>query len=170
MRRALGYAWAGLALPIVLGVFFGMEPLSRALAGVTGLRISPLYTGGEEAFVVLHSDYKMVVHRPVFEGLFRDSSEGFVQVDWLPTGALPGFLEESVSVLGEGRGSFRVQLDARTGTAVLVAKDPSVLGVKLVSPLNGGWAVRVSVKNPRWLCTPPAGGGARYGPWFHAGY
>jgi hypothetical protein len=145
-KAALGYAWAGAALPIVLATFMASAPLSRALAHASGLRISPRYTGGEASRTVEHGAYRTVIHRPVFDGVCWERSRGFVQVDWEPERGLPEVIEETVDA--QGRGKFRVRLDTRTGKAELLEPSAQVKGLLLVSRLRGGWAVRVDLRQP----------------------
>ena len=93
-----------------------------------------------------HGSYRTIVHRPVFDGLFAERSSGFVQVDWEPTTALPGVIEETVAA--DGRGKFRVRLDTQTGKAELLESSPEVKGLLVASPLRSGWAVRVDLRRP----------------------
>jgi hypothetical protein len=44
---------------------------------------------------------------------------------------------------------MRIRLDTRTGQVELTPQSAAVLGLDMVSPLRGGWAIRVSLKNPR---------------------
>lgn len=142
-RAVLGYMGAALALPLVLAVFLGREPLSRALARTAGLRISPLFTGGAIATIRDHGSYRTIIHRPVFLGLLRESRRGFVQVDWEPTTGLPRIISEEVSGLGEGQARFWIRLDTRSGQAVLGPGAEAGQGLESVRPRDGGWTVRV---------------------------
>ncbi|MDD5627822.1 MAG: hypothetical protein PHU21_02070 [Elusimicrobia bacterium] len=146
LKACLGYAWAALAVPLVLATFLGQEPLSRAFARGTGWTISPRYSGGGLARTVEHGGYRTHLRRPVFDGLLGERRRGFVQVEWEPVAALPDIIEEDVDA--QGRGRFRVSLDTRTGKAVLRDASPEVLGLSVVTPFHGGWMVRVDLKKP----------------------
>lgn len=146
LKTLAGYAWAALAVPVVLATFLGQEPLSRALARATGWTISPRYSGGELARTVDHGGYRTHLRRAVFDGLLGERRRGFVQVEWEPVAALPAVVEEDVEVPGRGR--FRISLDTRTGKAELRDASPEVLGLSVVTPFKGGWMVRVELKKP----------------------
>ena len=151
LRSILGYSWAALALPIVLATFFGMPGWAKALVGGTGLHVSPLYTGGEIRRTVRHEGYETRIHRPVFDGLLRERSKGFVQVDWAAdsSAVLPDAIDETIDVEGDGAGDFRVLLDTRTDQATVQPLAPRVLGLERVYRLTQERTVRVRLRNER---------------------
>ena len=144
LKTLLGYAWAALAVPMLLLTFMGQEPLSRALVRATGLSISPRWSGGEVARTVDHGGYKTHLHRAVFDGLLGERRRGFIQVEWEPVTALPGIIDEEVDA--HGRGRFRISLDTRTGKAELRDASPEVVGIDVVTPFKGGWMARIALK------------------------
>jgi len=140
----LGYGWAALTVVIVLATFMGNDYFSRNLAGAAGVTVSPWFTGGEIAKTIDHDTYRAFVHRPVFDGLVSERSEGFVQVDWKPAQSLPPVITESLTLpAGE---EVSIRLDTRTGSAALVPAGRTEARLDQTYKLKDGWAVRVALR------------------------
>ncbi len=151
LKSVLGYAWALTALPIILATFIGMNVWARGFTGLTGLEITPWYTGGKCAYTVPHEGYTTSVHEPVFQGLLGETKRGFVQVKWTPAAglSLPDELSDAIDVDGDGAPDFSVRLKAGAEEAELEPLSPLVLGVREVLDLGKERAVRVNVLNPK---------------------
>lgn len=155
IRSVIAYSWAVLCTLIVLVTFLMNPVLSEKLASTTGVTVSPWFSGGAVASVVDHRTYHTKIHRPVFDGLFGERKEGFVQVDWGPRAGLPQVVEERISINHGRRVDFLIRIDTRAGTATITPYDASVLSVGRVSSLGAdGWAVRVVLEN--WKGPKPA--------------
>lgn len=148
LRTVLGYTWAALAAPLVVAAATQAVFLGGALAGRTGVKVSPRFTGGEVALVKDHGAYRTSVHRPVFDGLFGERREGFVQVDWEPVTALPESIREEIDVFGDGASGFYITLNTADGRAGYENKPPGVRGNPKPARLRSGWAIRIKVRNP----------------------
>ncbi|MEI8191710.1 MAG: hypothetical protein WCI75_18505 [candidate division NC10 bacterium] len=144
LKTLLGYAWAALAVPMLLLTFLGQEPLSRALVRATGLSISPRCSGGEVSRTVDQCGYNTHLRRAVFDGLLAARRRGFIQVEWDPVTALPRIIDEDIDA--QGRGRFRISLDTLTGKAELRDASPEVVGIDVVTPFKGGWMARIALK------------------------
>jgi len=155
LRSFFGYAWALAALPIVLATFIGLNTWAKGLAEVTGVKISPWYSGGEVERVVPHDGYKTTINKPVFQGLVSERKQGFVQLKWTPNNSqsLPLVIDEEIHLDGDGKTDFRVRLDTRTDEAQLNPYSSYVVSVNQVLNLGEERAVRVKLTNPRRL--PP---------------
>lgn len=149
-----GYLWAVAALITVLALFLRMDVLEDRLVAMTGLRISPWMTGGEVARTIERPGYKVIIHRPVFQGLISERENGFVQVDvhrrdqaaaTLPT-AVPKMIEETIDYNGDGVAYFTLTIDTAASRISLTPLSPAVVGVRYVFHLKTGWAVRVGLK------------------------
>ncbi len=147
IRAFLGYLVAAAAVPVLMAGFVGMNFWSRSLVAVTGMTVSPWFTGGEESRTIAHEGYRTVVHRPVFDALIGERRRGFVQVDWTPLASLPARIDEEIDYDGDGRADFRLALDTRTGETALETGDPLVLGLQGSYKLKEAWAVRVGLRN-----------------------
>ncbi len=146
IRSIIGYMWAIAAIIMVFATFLGSNFFSRALVAASGVKISPRYSGGEVVRSVDHGAYRTLVHRPVFDALIGEKSEGFIQLNWEPLAGLPGVIEESVDYSGDGKADFSVRLDTKTGETSLTPIDPLVLSIEMVVKLDNGWMVRVRLK------------------------
>jgi hypothetical protein len=147
LGAVLGYTLASLALVIALATFMGMPAWEKAFVSGTGLRISPWFTGDEVAYTVPHGSYETRVHRPVFMALVGERREGFVQVDWAPSNALPAVLYEEIDYNRDGVGDFRVRLEAQKDEAVLTPIAPEVVRLAGTYRLTEATAIRVVLKN-----------------------
>jgi hypothetical protein len=147
IKKFLGYTMAWLSVPIVLATFIGMNFWAQQLASATGVKVSPWFTGGEEDKVVIHDDYQTVIHRPVFDGLFWERKEGFIQINWGPIGVLPGIIVEEVDVTGDGQPDFKIEVEPASLQAKMLSQGSMVVGVEGVYRLKDSVAVRVRLRN-----------------------
>jgi hypothetical protein len=146
IRSILGYMWAGAAIIVVFATFLGSSIFGRALVAVSGVKISPLYSGGEVVRSVDHGSYKALIHRPVFDALIGERSEGFIQLNWEPLAGLPPVIEESVDYNGDGKEDFSVRIDTKTGKTTLTRINPQVASIEESVKLDDGWVARVQLK------------------------
>jgi hypothetical protein len=150
IKAILGYSWAALALPLVLATFIGMNAWAHGLVSLTGVKVSPWFTGGEVARTLAEPDYQVLIREPVFQALIGEREEGFVQIDWVPTGeALPEHIRSEIDVWPDGTPEFTVDLDTLTNEVRLEKHSPLVLGAQRVLNLGKSRAVRVGLRNPR---------------------
>lgn len=147
VKKTIGYTVAFLMVPLVLATLMGMGFWSQKLVAVTGLSVTPWYTGGEVVRTISHGPYETRIHRPVFDGLLWDSKRGFVQVDWTAAQPLPARLEEDIDYDGDGTADFRVELSTEDNSARLVPVNPRVLSLEGTYSLKHGRAVRVLLEN-----------------------
>ncbi len=146
IRSILGYMWAGAAIIVVFATFLGSSIFGRALVVSSGVKISPLYSGGEVVRSVDHGSYKALIHRPVFDALIGERSEGFIQLNWEPLAGLPPVIEESVDYNGDGKEDFSVRIDTKTGKTTLTRINPQVASIEESVKLDDGWVARVQLK------------------------
>jgi len=139
-RSVLGYSAAALTLvAAVLTPFLLLDVFQRGVAGL-GLRVDPVYGGGDEVRSLTRGGYRIVVHEVVRPGGLWPRGEPFVQVAWTPVSALPPRVSDEIDVDGDGRVDALVTFD--------VPADPA-------APL----AVEVAARSPL-VRAVPAGGGA----------
>jgi hypothetical protein len=148
LKSFLGYTIAALGLPIILATFMGMSFWAETLVSVTGVTISPWYTGGRVAHTIDHGTYHTDVHPPVFDALIGERKEGFVQVDWAPSHALPTHIDEEIDADGDGQMDFRIEVDTENNRATLTPHATWVLELEDVYVLQDALAIRVLLENP----------------------
>ena len=146
LRAFTGYFVAFLTVPFYMVLIFGMGGWMNLLVSTTGLKVSPWFTGGEVAATVQHAGYRTEIHRPVFDALIGERSEGFVQVSWTPDKAVPLRVDEAIDYNADGRPEFAVQVTTEPRSAVLTSSSPGVVRVEGPYHLNEAWAVRVILR------------------------
>jgi hypothetical protein len=146
VKSFIGYAWGACAILFVLACFIGSDYFSHRLAAATGVKISPWFSGGEVVATIEHGTYRALVHRPVFDGLFSERRDGFIQVRWEARQTLPATVKEAVDYDGDGRTDFSITLDTTNGAASLADRSPSVVGIKGTYKLKTGWAARILLR------------------------
>ena len=148
LRSLIGYLWALLALPIILATFIGQDFWANQLVDATGIHVSPWLTGGEVTQTIDHQQYRTILHQPVFEGLVRPRSQGFVQINWQPVAPiLPDIISETIDYNRDGIADFQIELNTQTNRADLSHKQPYVLGIERVYQLANERVVRILLKN-----------------------
>jgi len=146
-RKFLAYGWALTAVPILLATFIGMNFWAEKLVGFTGLKVSPLCTGGEVAQTIRHEGYETLIHQPVFDGLLCERKNGFVQIGWKASGGkLPELIDEAIDFDMDGKDDFRIKLDTTTNTGQLEGYNSGVVSLGEVLVLENERIVRVSLK------------------------
>ena len=147
LQTFLGYTTAVLMMVVVLATFLGMNSFSHKLISATGLKISPWFSGGEIVRTIDHGSYKTLQHRAVFDALIGQRAEGFVQVDFSPSAALPDKINEKIDFDLDGKIDFNLEYDVVANTAVLTAYNRRVLSLAGCYVLKERRAVRVLLRN-----------------------
>jgi hypothetical protein len=148
LRAFFGYAWAAMALPIILATFTGNNFWAEKIVKGTGLKVSPWYTGGEVVQTIDHQQYQTLIHRAVFDGLVWKRNQGFVQINWQGSDdEFPGLIDEAIDYDRDGIEDFRIRLNTKTGVVGLIAPKPYVLRVEQVYRLKNERVVRVLLRN-----------------------
>ena len=147
LQTFLGYTTAVLMMVVVLATFLGMNSFSHKLISATGLKISPWFSGGEIVRTIDHGSYKTLQHRAVFDALIGQRAEGFVQVDFSPSAALPDKINEKIDFDLDGKIDFNLEYDVSSNSAVLTAYNPRVLSLAGCYVLKERRAVRVRLRN-----------------------
>ena len=96
-----------------------------------------------------HGTYQTEIHRPVFDALFGERKEGFVQVAWRPADALPMRIDKEIDADADGHPDFRIELDTESRQASLIPYSPKVIELQGAYHLGEKLAIRVALKNPR---------------------
>ena len=133
IKSKLGYAWAALGIPIMLVFFLGMGFWMKLLFIDPGVKYSERISGGEIETVEDHGSYVTQIHKPVFEGYFKDTRDGFIQVDWIAEKSFPKKVAEDVDYDKDGTVDFRLELNTVENRALLI---PYTGTVKALSDEN----------------------------------
>jgi len=145
-KSILGYTSAVLTFFIVLATFLGLNYFSAKLVSVTGIKVSPRFTGGEVVKIVDHKTYTTLIHRPVFDGIIGERKDGFIQIIWERRDGWPQVIEEKIDYNGDNVEDFFIHIETKTGKAMLTAYNPSVTGIEQTYVIKTGYAARILLK------------------------
>jgi hypothetical protein len=147
LRTILGYAWALMAGPIILATFMGMNFWAGRLVSITGLKVSPRFTGGEVVQTIEHERHTTLVHRPVFDGLLGERRDGFVQIAWHAKDSnLPPVIDEQIDFDQNGTAELRVTLDTVANKVDIEPRTAEVVGHEAPLILGKNRAVRIHLR------------------------
>ena len=130
LRSVLGYTGATLTLLAALLTPFVLYGWFQKVIGSAGLRIHPIYSGGDVARIIQREGYSIRINKAVLREKPTERFEPFVQLTWTPAGNLPEHIADEVDVDGDGQTDLLVRFD--------VPKDPLT-----------GLTVDVTAKNAR---------------------
>ncbi len=137
LTTVLGYGGAVLTLAVLVGVP-ALDPAFTKAVAATGVRIDPVYSGGELARSIPRGGYRIDVNRPVAPSGLIGGPGSFVQLAWRPVAALPARIADEVDVDGDGepelRAEFAIPADPEATLYVDVTPlDPRVRAMTNVS-------------------------------------
>lgn len=137
---------AVLSIVIVIATFMGMNSWCQLLVDKTGLTVSPWLTGDVVVNTIEHGIYKTQIHKPVFQGLFGERREGFVQIDWVKVKELPAQIAEDIDYDNDGKTDFSIEY-AGKDQVILKPHNPKVLFVDSTYKMEDSYIVRVRLDN-----------------------
>ena len=130
LKPILGYAWALAAVPFMLALMMSSQSLYQVLFESRGIKVTDRISGGKVTQIQQREGYAVHLHRPVFDGLFRERKSGFVQVDFIANTELPAAIEEEIEYDLDNQADFTFTIDTRSNEYRLV---PRTTGVKSLS-------------------------------------
>jgi hypothetical protein len=143
IKIVAGLTWAFLCLVIIIVLFPAMNPLASATSKLPFMKISPRYSGGVVVTEVQKGDYTIGIRKAVFDGLFGEKKEGFVQVDW--KGKLPNPIADTIDFNNDNVKDFVIRIDTLNSQTQITPLNPKVKGVWISTKTSYGWAVRVGL-------------------------
>jgi hypothetical protein len=148
LKSFFGYFLAALGVPALLVMFMGTAAWMELLVSTTGLKINPLYTGGEVARAYSQDGMRIEIHEPVFAALIGESKEGFVQVTFGPKVAARQ-IDADIDYDNNGAADFRLQWDTASGEPIIHSYAPHVVGLEASYELQDTYAIRVHLLNQK---------------------
>lgn len=149
MSRVLSFfAYSAAVLCIFAGIatFVGNKFFAGKIATATGIRISPVFSGGDVVRTLQYKGYEVNIHEAVFEGLFSPRENGFVQVDFVGEG-IPVNISQEIDYDNDGVKDFSIIYDTKTGKGSLIPFDKRVVSLGGVYVVKKGYAARIRLKN-----------------------
>lgn len=136
LTAVLGYTAAALTmLAAVLLPFLLFNLFIRGVAA-TGVRIDPVYTGGDPLRTIDQGGYQVVVHQPVWRRSPLERTDPFVQLDWKPVSALPARVSDEIDLDGDGNPDLRAVFEAPRDPAAALRVDVTPLAPRVL-PMTG---------------------------------
>ena len=103
VMEVLGNTGAVLTLvAAVLTPFLLYELFAKGVAA-TGVRIDPMYSGGDTSHVIERGTYRIIVNRPVPRRAPLQRVDSFVQLTWTPAARLPDVVNDEVDLDRDGK-------------------------------------------------------------------
>lgn len=147
VKLIAGIIWAFLGLVLIIALFPGLPGFSKSLASLPFMKINPNYTGGEIVYRDDRPACTLIVHKPVFDGLFRERKKGFVQVDW--KGKIPETISDTVDYNNDGKPDFLAKIDVKSNTTTIVPLRGDIKSLNVSTPVSFGWSIRVNLQKDK---------------------
>ena len=149
----LGFTWAAICLVIILIMFPGLDSFSRQLARLPFMKVNPTLSGGDTVRSVTREDYTFHIHRPVFDALIGESSNGFIQLDLEWNDSIPVPVNDSIDFNMDDHIDFFISIDPLSDQVHLNPLQPHVRDIIAEARLENGWIVRVGLINEKKIKT-----------------
>jgi len=139
-----GYARAVFSVALIAAFFIFARQAENFFIKVSGIKISPRFTGGKAAGEFEGNRYRIRLYEPVFNGLIGERENGFAQVYFEPLAGK----DEGVAALEEiiipGWGKFVLELPADKKKAARIRQvEAGIIYEKKLSVFESGWALRI---------------------------
>jgi hypothetical protein len=141
VKITAGIIWAILCLFLIIILFPGLNSFSTAASKLPFMKINPRYTGGEAASQIITAGCTLVIRKPVFNGLFKERKNGFVQLDW--HGKIPDEINDTIDYNLDKVLDFGIRIDKVNKKTFLYPMTKNVKDVSISSPTSYGWCVRI---------------------------
>ncbi len=135
VKAIFGYTGAALTVAVMLLTPFLLYDLVTRAVAATGVRVDPVYGGGDSARVETRECYRIVVNGPVLPVAPLSRAAPFVQMAWVPAAELPARVADQVDVDGDGIADLRAEFDVPRDPAAPLFADVTPLGDR-VRPLR----------------------------------
>jgi len=139
-----GITWAFICLILIIILFPGLNGFSASLAKLPFMKINPNYSGGEVARQIISAGCTLDIRQPVYDGLFRERKNGFVQIDW--RGNVPDEISDTIDYNLDGIPDFCIKVDRLKSKSELKSTNDKVTDISVSTPTSYGWTVRVDLK------------------------
>lgn len=141
------YTYAFICIPIILAGFIGMDFWGSTMVSKAGVTINPRLSGGKVINTISHNEYNTLIHKTVFDGLFSERKDGFVQIDWTPLNSLPEIIQEEIDYDGDGKNDFKIVLDTKNCSGEIKAYNSNVVSLEGCYKLKDAIVARIVLKN-----------------------
>ncbi len=144
VKIVAGITWAFVCLILIIILFPGLNSFSASTAKLPFMKINPNYTGGEVANQIVAESCTLDIRKPVFDGLFKERKNGFVQLDW--RGNLPEKIVDSIDFDHDKKIDFCIFIDRKQLKTTIDQFNKNVKNIIISTPTSYGWSVRVGLR------------------------
>lgn len=109
----LGVTWLAVTMYFGISMFMGQGVWINKLVVMQGIEPSKKFDGGDSVNWINKKDYNIIIHEPVYDGVFWHSKKPFIQVDWLSYSELPPTIEDTLDVTGDGVPDISVKINTK---------------------------------------------------------
>lgn len=141
------FFWAFICVLIIPVTFIGNNQFARQLAKMPFMKVNPKFSGGEPNYEIKTDSLTISINKPVFEALFGQSSEGFVQVKFSGNKILPERIQSNIDYNRDGKPDFSVDINTVNSKTEISILNPDVLELGISSKVKDDWIIRVDIKN-----------------------
>lgn len=132
--KYISYTFASLMTLAMMLIFINMGCWMQMASALPFMKVDPWISGGEVTDSIVGDNYSIRIHEAVYQGLFVEDRNGYIQLD--VNGSYEGEIElGSSSFLLNADEEQLVLSDSGSGAAVDVKKCRT----------SGGWVVRVGI-------------------------
>jgi hypothetical protein len=128
LTSILGYTAAALTVAGAVLIPFLLKDLITRGVAASGVRIDPVFSGGDLLRTIDKGAYRVAVYRPVLRRSPFGREDPFVQLTWMPASALPARIADEVDVDGDGRPDLRATFDVPKNPQTALRVDITPLG------------------------------------------
>ena len=145
LRAIPAYIWAAACFILIPITFIKNDALAEKLARLPFMKIHPKYSGGDERIAYIKNGLHVSVFEPVYSGIKGKGSDGFVQVKFAGTNAMPATINEAIDYDLNGDPDFKVSINTANGATILEKLNNHVQSIQVSSKVKDYWLIRVNV-------------------------
>jgi len=143
IKITVGIIWAILCLILILVLFPGLNSFSIATSKLPFMKINPRYMGGETARQIISPGCTLIIRKPVFNGLFKERKNGFVQLDW--RGRIQAEIVDTIDYNFDKVPDFIIRINPVEKVSRLHPVNNKVGRLIISTPTSYGWSARVGL-------------------------
>jgi hypothetical protein len=138
-----GITWAFTGLILIVVLFPGLNSFSSSVAKLPFMKINPNFSGGELIREVISESCTLDIRKPVYDGLFKERNNGFVQLDW--RGNIPEKIVDTIDYDLDLIPDFIVLIDRKMAKTELIPVNTKVKDILISTSTSYGWSVRAGL-------------------------
>lgn len=126
IKNILGYVTAVILFFFLMFSFIRSDILERLIVA-TGIHTTEWYSGGKTVKIEQCNEYTLEIHQPVFNTVYGDVANGFVQLTFKGKPDLPSIIHQAISIEDY---DFTIKTDTKSLTTKII--DPGKYAQKII--------------------------------------